>query len=93
MKQGSALVTPYLLVLWMQMLTNLVHVNKAIAIRKILLGTWVAQLVKHQTFDFSSGHDLNVHGFKLCIGLCAGSLESAWDSLSPSLSLSLNINK
>ena len=27
-------------------------------------GTWVAQLVKHLTLDFSSGHDLKVCGIK-----------------------------
>ena len=39
---------------------------------------WVAQSVKHLTLDFSSGHDL-----ELRIGLCADSMEPAWDSLSP----------
>ena len=51
---------------------------------------------------FSSGHDLPVCEFEPRFGLCADSLEPAWDSLSPSLfapplgplSLSLsNINK
>ena len=46
----------------------------------------MAQLVKHLTLDFSSGHDLMVHEFEPCIGLCDGSAEPAWDSLSPSLS-------
>ena len=27
-------------------------------------GAWVAQLVKHLTLDFGSGHDLAVHEFK-----------------------------
>ena len=48
-------------------------------------GTWVAHLVKCPTLDFGSGHHLMVHGFKPCLGLCADSVEAAWDSLSPSL--------
>ena len=51
------------------------------------LGAWVAQLVKSLTLDFGLGHDLMVHGFDPCIGLCADSAELAWDSLSPPLSL------
>ena len=50
-------------------------------------GAWVAQLVKCPTLGFSSGHDLSVHGLEPCIGLCADSVETAWDSLSPSLSV------
>ena len=44
--------------------------------------------VKHvfAALGFSSGHDLMVHEFKPQIGLCADSMESAWDSLCPSLS-------
>ena len=55
--------------------------------------TWVAQLVEHPTFDFSSGHDLSVHGMEPL------SMEPAWDSPSPSfsapllLSLLLSLNK
>ena len=45
---------------------------------------WVAQLVGHPTFDFSSGHDLTVLGIEPHVGLCTGSVEPAWDS--PSLS-------
>ena len=61
-------------------------------------GAWVAQLVKRQTLDFSSGPDLRVHGFEPHVGLCADSMEPAWDSLSPppptcARSLSLKINK
>ena len=48
---------------------------------------WVAQLVKYPTLDLSSGHDLMVCEFEPRIGLCADSMEPAWDSLSPSLSL------
>ena len=51
--------------------------------------TRVAQEVNCPTLDFSSGHDFMVHEFKPHIGLCADSVEPAWDLLSPSLSLSL----
>ena len=40
-------------------------------------GAWVAQSVKHPTFDFSSGHDLTVRGFKSRVGLRAVSTEPA----------------
>ena len=33
------------------------------------MGAWVAQLVKHPTLDFSSGHDLMVHEFEPNMGL------------------------
>ena len=36
--------------------------------------------------DFSSSHDLTVHGFQPHIGLTAASVEPAPDPLSPSLS-------
>ena len=36
-----------------------------------LRGAWVAQRVKRLT----SGHDLMVHGFKPCMGLCGDSSE------------------
>ena len=62
----------------------------------------MAQLVRHQTPDFHSGHDITVREFKPYVGVCADSAELAWDSLSPShfatpplkllLSLSLKIN-
>ena len=53
---------------------------------KYELGCWVAQLVKHPTLDFSSGHDLTVHEFKPHVGI--------WSLLGIiSLSLSLKINK
>ena len=52
-------------------------------------GAWVAQSVKRQTLDFSSGHDLTVCKFKSCVGICTESAEPAWDSLSASLSLCL----
>ena len=58
-------------------------------------GTWVAQLVKRPTLDFGSGYDLMVWEFEPCIGLRAGSVEPAWDSLSLSLcpSCALSQNK
>ena len=46
----------------------------------------MAQSVKPLTLDFRSGHDLIVPGLKPHIGLHADSVESAWDSLSPSFS-------
>ena len=52
-------------------------------------GTWVAQLVKHLALDFSSGRDLMVCGFEPHVELCSGSVEPAWDSLFPPLSLPL----
>ena len=62
-------------------------------------GAWVAQMVKHPTLDFSSGHDLTVCEFERRVSLCADSVEPAWDSLSPSirpsppaLSLSLSLS-
>ena len=50
-----------------------------------LRGAWVAQSVKRLTLDLSSGHNLMVRAFKPHIGLCADSMESAWDALSLSL--------
>ena len=49
-------------------------------------GAWVAQSLKRLTLDFGSGHDLTVRGFEAHVGLCTDSTESAWESLSPSLS-------
>ena len=46
----------------------------------------MAQLVKHPTLDFGSGHDLAVRGIEPHVGLQADSAEPAWDSLSLSLS-------
>ena len=48
----------------------------------IFRGTWVAQSVKHPTFDFSSGHDLTVCGFESHVRVCTDSFEPTWDSLS-----------
>ena len=65
----------------------------------------MAQSAEHLALDFGSGYDLTVCGLKPHIGLYAGSVEPAWDSLSPnlsappplicsiSLSLSLKTNK
>ena len=48
-------------------------------------GARMAQSVKRQTLDFSSGGDLAVRGFEPCTGLCTDSAEPAWESLSPPL--------
>ena len=62
-------------------------------------GTCVAQSVKRVTLGLGSGHDLTVHETEPRVGLCADSVEPAWDSLSFPLSLplpralSLKINK
>ena len=59
----------------------------------------MARMVKQPTLGFGSGHDLTDHEFEPHVGLCAGSEESAWDFLSPSLSappllmLSLSLSK
>ena len=61
----------------------------------------MTQSVPRLTLGFGPGHDLTVHGFKSCIGLCADRVETTWGSLSPSLSapplltlfLSLKISK
>ena len=66
-----------------------------IKIPSLSWGAWVAQLVKHPTLGFSLGHDLMVHEFEPCVGLCADSSEPEACSLSlcpsptPTLSLSL----
>ena len=46
----------------------------------------MAELVKHLTVDFGSGHDLTVGEFEPRVGLCTDSVEPACDSLPPSLS-------
>ena len=51
-------------------------------IKAIHGGAWVAQSLKRLTLDFGSGHDFMVHEFESCVGLCAVSVEPAWDSLS-----------
>ena len=49
----------------------------------------MAQSVKRPTLGFGSGRDLTVCEVESRIGLCTDSMEPAWDSLSPSLSLCL----
>ena len=48
-------------------------------------GIWVAQSVKRRALDFGSDHNRMVRGIEPHIRLF---METAWDSLSPSLSLS-----
>ena len=63
------------------------------AIKYVLGGAWVARSVKRLTLDFGSGHDLMTQELKPHSGLCADSVEPAWDSLSlplPLLTLSLS---
>ena len=62
---------------------NLYHQTK----NSIQGHAWMALLVKRPTLDFRLGHDLTLHEIDPHIGLCADSVEPAWDSLSPSLSL------
>ena len=47
----------------------------------------MAQSIKCLTLDFGSGRDLMVHEFEAHIGLHAGSVEPAWNSLFLSLPL------
>ena len=49
----------------------------------------MAQSIKHPTLSFGTGHDLMDCAFKPRIRLRADSVESAWDSVSSSLPLSL----
>ena len=49
--------------------------------------TWVAQLVKHLTLGFGSGHDLMVCELKPHVTLWVDSKEPDWDSFSHFLSL------
>ena len=52
----------------------------------MLRGTWMVHSVKRLTLGFGSGHDLMVCEVEPHTALSAGSAESGWDSLSPSLS-------
>ena len=52
----------------------------------------MAQSVKHPTLDLGSGHDLMVHEIESQVVLCTDSIEPAWDSLSPSLSVPLSMH-
>ena len=65
-------------------------IQSALSKKQEVLGAWVAQWVGHPTLGFGSGHGLAVGGFEPRIGLRADSVETAWDSLSLSLSLSLS---
>ena len=53
----------------------------------------MAQLVECLTLGFISGHDLAVREIKPRVGLCAGSVKPAWDSLSASLSHILSLSQ
>ena len=78
-----------------------IHFHSEVSVKILVYfgGARVAQLVKHPTLDFGSGHDLTVHEFEPHVKFCTGSAEPAWDSLSPFflslslLALSLKINK
>ena len=52
-------------------------------------GTWVAQVVKCLTLGFGPGHDLTIHEIEPQVGLHTDSMDTTWDSLSPSLSAPL----
>ena len=69
----------------------MVYFNKTL-LKKIGYGwgTWVAQSVECLTFGLDSSHDLTVCEIEPHIWLCTESTESAWDSLSLSVSLSQN---
>ena len=49
-------------------------------------GTRVVRSVEHPTLDLGSDRDLMARGFEPCLGLCADSVEPAWDSFVPSSS-------
>ena len=57
---------------------------KNVFINILDLSTWVAQLVKHPTVGFRSGHDLSFVRWSPALGSML-SKESAWDSFSPFL--------
>ena len=61
------------------------HFCHILLINAVKKGACVAQLAKHPTLDFGSSQDLIVHEIKPQVGLCTDSVETAWDSLSPSL--------
>ena len=50
---------------------------------KKCLGEWASESVECLSLGFGLGHGFAVHGFKPHFGLCAGSVEPAWDFLSP----------
>ena len=49
--------------------------TRIVNIVKYLWGAWVAQLVKHQTLDFTSGHGLTVSEIEFHVRLCAEHVE------------------
>ena len=62
--------------------------QKKYILKDISWVSWVAQSIEQPTLDFGSSCDLSgSHGIEPCVGLCADSVEPAWDS--PSLSLPL----
>ena len=56
--RGSACVDPFV---------HFLTLVPSVLLRSISGGTWVAQVVKHLTLDFSLCHDLMVHEFEPCI--------------------------
>ena len=54
---------------------------------------WVAQSVKHPILGFSSSPDLKVRELEPQIPVCVDSAETAWDSLTLPLSLSLSSSR
>ena len=48
-----------------------------LGMKRVNGGAWVAQLVKHTTLDFGSGHDLTAREFEPRIGLCVDSAQPA----------------
>ena len=55
------------------------------------MGAWATQSAERPTLDLGSGHGLTVHGFELCVELCADSAVPAWDPFSLSISLSISL--
>ena len=55
-------------------------------------GIWVAQRDECPTLDFGSACDLEVCGIETHVGFQADSVESAWSSLSPSVSAPVSQN-
>ena len=74
--------------------SNAVLTEKFITVNATLKkkrGSWMAQSVKHPALGFSSGHDLQVHGFKPQVRHCTDRKRYPL-SLSLSLSLSLPLS-
>ena len=53
---------------------------------------WVLQSIEHPTLGFGSGHELTVRGIEPHMGLHAVSTGPVWDSLCPSLGLSVSLS-